>query len=247
MQYIIGFRNTALVVVILEAIILIGLFYGFFLMRVKRDRAAHEKNQILWVFVNLILILFAMGISFNNQATARILSPLLIAHAIVGTLAELLGIYLILRMKNWVPQTIRIKKYKGLMQITLALWTLQALGGFYIYYSQYAEGFVARTLTPNAAPAPTVAIPPGAVVVEMKDSTYKPKILKIKKGTTVTFIGLDDEKHSVTADDGKFESDVIKPGGSFTLTFSEVGTFPYYCAYHGDKGNVDMAGTIIVE
>jgi len=36
-------------------------------------------------------------------------------------------------------------------------------------------------------------------------------------------------------------------GNVYEYTFTEPGTYNYYCVYHGDKGVVGMAGTIIVE
>ncbi len=400
-----GPRNTALIVAIIEAIIVIGLFYGFYLMRVKRDRKAHERNQTIFVILNLLLVA-AMAMGFNRyvvgeSARSPMLRQLMLGHAITGTVIQLLGIYLILRMKNWVPQFLRIKKYKLLMQITLALWAIQALGGFFIYYEQYVaiaaagepspvawlqfrandlaihsdemltasqrgnlasakrhaehvvnllvgktsadygdldkNGFVddpgdgiglltrlqtardiAAKMGGNAAQAAQTAdkvqaslikivastktilavtdanglkaaapqleeigklseqintgkedsIPqlatlmgestimpavqaepsqPGAVTVNLTDFEFVPKELTIKKGTVVTFVNLDRAKHTVTADDKKFESGDLESGKSFTMTFDDPGTFPYYCEFHGDKGGVDMAGKIVVQ
>ena len=129
-----------LIVVILEALILAGLFFGYYLIRFKHNRAAHEKNQTTWVFFNLVPILFVMAMSYPRLAAANTLMPLVAIHAASGTICELLGIYLILRMKNKLPQGLRVKNFKRVMQITLTLWTLQALGGFYIYYSLYIRG-----------------------------------------------------------------------------------------------------------
>ena len=133
-------RNAKLIVLILEAIILAGLFFGFYLIRYKKNRAAHEKNQTFWVLFNLVPILFVMAVNFSNMARANFMPPLIVGHVISGIVAELLGIYIILRMKNMLPQNLRVKNFKRLMQITLALWTLQALGGFYIYYTLYICG-----------------------------------------------------------------------------------------------------------
>jgi len=133
-------RNAKLIVVILEAIILAGLFFGFYLIRFKKNRALHEKNQTAWVLFNLAPILFVMAVNFSNMARANFMPPLIVGHVISGIVAELLGIYIILRMKNMLPQSWRVKNFKRLMQITLTLWTLQALGGFFIYYSFYMKG-----------------------------------------------------------------------------------------------------------
>jgi uncharacterized membrane protein YozB (DUF420 family) len=133
-------RNAKLIVVILEAIILAGLFFGYYLIHYKQNRAAHEKNQTSWVLFNLVPILFVMAVNFSNMARASFTPPLIVGHVILGTVCELSGIYLVLRMKNKLPQNWRVKNFKRMMQITLSLWTLQALGGFFIYYSFYIKG-----------------------------------------------------------------------------------------------------------
>jgi plastocyanin len=80
----------------------------------------------------------------------------------------------------------------------------------------------------------------------LKDFVYDPRVLVVKKGTAVTFRNLDKVKHTVTSDTGLFDSGDLDTGQSFTFTFNQVGTFPYYCVFHGDKGGVDMAGVIQV-
>ena len=38
--------------------------------------------------------------------------------------------------------------------------------------------------------------------------------------------------HTVTANDGSFDSGNMNPGGTFTHTFTEAGSFAYICTYH---------------
>jgi len=139
MEFLIS-RNAKLIVVIVEAIILAGLFFGFYLIRFKKNRAAHEKNQTAWVLFNLVPILFVMAVNFSNMARENFTPPIVVGHVILGTFCELSGIYLILRMKNKLPQNLRVKNFKRLMRITLTLWTLQALGGMYLYFTCYGTG-----------------------------------------------------------------------------------------------------------
>ena len=87
---------------------------------------------------------------------------------------------------------------------------------------------------------------PASVTVAMQNFTYEPKTLKVKAGTTIIFVNHDTSKHTVTSDTGKFDSGDIDSGQSYTLKMDEPGTYPYYCVFHGDKGGVDMAGTIEV-
>jgi plastocyanin/uncharacterized membrane protein YozB (DUF420 family) len=112
--------------------------------------------------------------------------------------------------------------------------------------AQYAQTMQLTTARPTAvltAPAPAG---PAAATVSMENFTFSPKTIQVKKGTTVTFVNKDSAKHTVTSDTGVFDSGDINSGGSFHFQFNEVGRFPYYCRFHGDKGGVDMAGVVEV-
>lgn len=87
---------------------------------------------------------------------------------------------------------------------------------------------------------------PGAITINLKDFAFNPKTTTVKAGTVVTFVNQDNAKHTVTADDGTFNSKDVGAGQVFTITFDKAGTIQYYCEYHGDKGGVDMSGTITV-
>lgn len=76
--------------------------------------------------------------------------------------------------------------------------------------------------------------------VYMKNSTFSPSLMTLTAGKPVAWINDDNLVHSVTADDGSFDSGDMQPGATFTRTFNMPGTFPYHCKYH--KG---MTGTVI--
>lgn len=76
--------------------------------------------------------------------------------------------------------------------------------------------------------------------VYMKNSTFSPPLMTLTAGKPVAWINDDNLTHTVTADDGSFDSGDLQPGATFTRTFSVPGTFPYHCKYH--KG---MTGTVI--
>lgn len=88
--------------------------------------------------------------------------------------------------------------------------------------------------------------PPLAIVV-MDEFAFHPPKVTVQRGTAVVWINYEPEVHTITADDDKFDSGDVDRGGVFSMVFPEAGTFPYYCIFHGDRGGVDMAGTIIVE
>jgi plastocyanin len=52
----------------------------------------------------------------------------------------------------------------------------------------------------------------------------------------------DSVSHTVTADEGSFDTGNIGQGESKTVTFDKVGTFSYHCTYHSN-----MTGTVVVE
>ncbi|MBU6296702.1 MAG: cupredoxin domain-containing protein [Alphaproteobacteria bacterium] len=102
--------------------------------------------------------------------------------------------------------------------------------------------------TPAAAAAPTRAAKTAAVsIVEppfqpVTTWSYRPAVLKVRVGATVTWTNTGAVLHTVTATDHKsFDSKDIKPKTSFSFTFKKAGTFPYFCSYHPW-----MKGTVIV-
>lgn len=99
---------------------------------------------------------------------------------------------------------------------------------------------------------PPVVVTPGAggvagVTVREDNFLFVPDVLTIPAGTTVFWINDEEAKHTVTADDGGFDSGDQAFGERYAYTFTEPGTYPYYCRYHGDVEGVGMAGTIVVE
>lgn len=52
--------------------------------------------------------------------------------------------------------------------------------------------------------------------------------ITVDPGTTVRWINRDTKAHTVTADDGSFDSGVLEPGQAFSVTFNELGWWPYH-------------------
>lgn len=84
------------------------------------------------------------------------------------------------------------------------------------------------------------------VTIEVLDSAYDPGEITIEPGTTVVWAQTGSLPHTVTADNGTFDSGDMASGDTFTFTFNEEGTYPYYCEYHGGPGGQGMSGVIIV-
>ena len=96
--------------------------------------------------------------------------------------------------------------------------------------------------------SPAVAQDSGAgPSVTMLALSFAPTEVHVAPGTTVTWTNGSGVGHTVTADDGSFDSGMVDPGGVFTMEFDPPGRYPYYCIPHGSPGLHGMAAVIIVD
>jgi plastocyanin len=82
--------------------------------------------------------------------------------------------------------------------------------------------------------------------IGIRDNQFSPGELTITAGTTVSWQHEGSFPHTVTADDGQFDSGNLEGGDSYSFTFDEPGEYPYHCQYHGNPGGAGMSGLIIV-
>jgi len=61
---------------------------------------------------------------------------------------------------------------------------------------------------------------------------FSPSAPEAQVGTTVTWTNADTMTHTITDDNAQFDSFDIAAGESWSLTFTEIGVFNYYCKYH---------------
>jgi plastocyanin len=74
-----------------------------------------------------------------------------------------------------------------------------------------------------------------AARVSIQSSSYSPADLTVMASGTVLWNNIDGNVHTVTADNGAFDSGDIQPGASFTHTFETAGPYTYYCKYHREQ------------
>jgi len=97
------------------------------------------------VLLNLVVILVVMAPSFRVRVAPKIpvklgqaYYALATAHAALGSIAEIGGLYILLAVRtNVLPQRFRITEYKRWMRNVLALWWLVLLLGFATYARWY--------------------------------------------------------------------------------------------------------------
>jgi plastocyanin len=81
--------------------------------------------------------------------------------------------------------------------------------------------------------------------VGVEDSFFEPDQLAINVGDTVVWNGFGAQDHTVTSDDNLFNALVLF-GDAFSYTFTQAGTYLYFCENHGTVGGGGMAGRIVV-
>lgn len=80
------------------------------------------------------------------------------------------------------------------------------------------------------------------VEVIISKLSFQPASKTIGKGSTIVWRNQDTVSHTVTAEDGSFNSGAIVAGDMFVQRFDKVKTYTYSCSIHPE-----MKGTIIVE
>jgi plastocyanin len=100
--------------------------------------------------------------------------------------------------------------------------------------------------TATAPSAPTVAAAAGVKIIqaglEALTWGYAPDTITVKAGDTITWTNDGSLVHTVTPDNGGFDSGVLNKGDTWTHTFDTAGTFTYHCTPHPW-----MKATIVVQ
>lgn len=84
-----------------------------------------------------------------------------------------------------------------------------------------------------------VAIDSNTVIIQ--NSTFSPSSLTVKPGTRVVWNNQDGMDHTVTSNNGLFDSGNLRARSSFSYKFTDIGTYQYHCRLHPQ-----MTGNIIV-
>lgn len=82
------------------------------------------------------------------------------------------------------------------------------------------------------------------VTVQIVGTSFTPSTVTINVGDTVTWVNNTGVLHTVTANNGSFNSGPPEEDFTFAHTFNAAGTFAYHCQTHQAFG---MTGTVIVE
>ena len=97
----------------------------------------------------------------------------------------------------------------------------------------------ALAIAPFLAPTPVRA---AEHTVDIAASVFTPGTLTVTAGDTVTWRNSDDAPHTVTDENGAFDSGNMDTEATFSFTFTEPGTYTYRCDYHSE-----MQAAIVVQ
>jgi len=72
------------------------------------------------------------------------------------------------------------------------------------------------------------------VRVVIEDFKFEPSTITISPGTKITWVNKDDEPHSATSSEKpkRFDSGVLDSDKTYSFTFTEKGSFSYFCKLH---------------
>jgi plastocyanin len=126
--------------------------------------------------------------------------------------------------------------------------------GTYFYFCRINPAKMNGVLTvePGADQARVVrvqAVDPGQTGDRLR---FDPAVLSVPAGTTMLVANVGGKPHTLTADDGAFDTGVVEPGaegGRFagsnaSVTLNRAGTFAFHCEVHPEamKGEVTVTG-----
>jgi len=147
-----GFLGTAApryadLMLLLEIGMGLALIIGAVLARRRKFRV-HAWCQSVVVLLNSAIVALLMIPSFQDHVSRNIPAKLgrayyalPTAHAALGSITEIAGLYILLAAgTNVVPQQFRLTNYKLWMRTVLALWWLVLLLGLATYIRWYVPG-----------------------------------------------------------------------------------------------------------
>ena len=113
---------------------------------------------------------------------------------------------------------------------------------FIIFLLLTISSVIFVSLTPVAAQTYNIQITLGSGSSQncvASNNCYNPDSSPVSSGTTVTWTNTDNVAHTVTSGHSSdnqtgtiFDSGLIKAGGTFSFTFKNPGTYPYFCLVH---------------
>lgn len=89
--------------------------------------------------------------------------------------------------------------------------------------------------------------PEGPATVSIQFQAFEPAEMSVLAGDSVTWRNTSPREHTVTAQDGRFDSGNIAPShGTYAQSFGASGAYPYFCRIHPTmQGTVDVRALLL--
>ena len=81
-------------------------------------------------------------------------------------------------------------------------------------------------------PTPPTTNKPTDATVSIQNFAFSPASVTIKAGGTVAWTNVDAAPHTVTDNNGGFDSGSISTNAKYSHTFAAAGTYTYHCTFH---------------
>ncbi len=213
-------------------VILIALFVALFFLFAFGSWRGKRWGYVGGIIMSLLIVLLfgsPADISSNPGYYTFPFSFTLFVATVVAILYGAYGLYTAKRPIA-MPRQIPVASILGLVAVGVAIGGL-FVGGF--------AGVTQNRLLSSRGVHVDITIPMGAAF--LTTTAFNPDNYTVKAGTTVTWFNDDSTSHTVTSTTGAFNSDNIASGATYSHTFSQAGTYSYYCAIHPN-----MKGMVVV-
>jgi len=119
-------------------------------------------------------------------------------------------------------------------------FTLEGSYPYYDHRDRDDSAYFGMIVVGGPAGAPDGSLPDSGAV-SIIDKSFRPGSFSIATGGSIEWSNDDGEAHTVTSTESAFDSGIMNGGATFAQTFTEPGSFPYFCLIHPE-----MRGTITV-
>jgi plastocyanin/LysM repeat protein len=119
------------------------------------------------------------------------------------------------------------------------------------YAPNYGNSYANPAPRPYGQAAPLPAPQAGQAMVSIQNFAFNPATITVRVGQQVVWVNNDSAPHTTTSGSCSggtctpapgWDSGTLNPGQSFAFTFTQAGTFTYFCRIHGAA----MQGTVVV-
>ena len=251
-------RQPEYIHVLINPLPVYGLAMGLIALFVATCQRSQSATRAAFVIVLISAGAAWPVYEFGEQAYDRVLSmsddagrAWLADHQ--ARAEHLIWFFYALAALSAISLIVSIKRPKLTLALAITLLVLGAvtlgLGGYIAYAGGKIRHREFRTEPPpgqsappaesrgEAAPSaqPSASVAPAAAQVTIKALKYSPETIEIKTGETVEWQNNDLTPHTVTSQNGsELNSGSIEVGASWSHTFAQPGTFPYFCTYHDE-------------